>query len=204
MNLFFKNNNKENGTEQININEYAGQIRWDTKFKIVNLEEYSDPVNFETLLKIAEDMDSDIFIVNEKNDPKIVKIIDMQKYTYELKKSKKEQEKRRKAQVVKTKEIRISLSISEHDLDIKIKHAKEFLDEGNKVKFILKLRGREGSGDAGQKYVRDYFDSIIEKFKNSNCDKMSQSDKMSQQVSQQYNFEKVKMMGGNIWTEITK
>ncbi len=192
MNVFFKSNKEKNETGIANMDavEYGRSIHWSKKFKVVNIEECVEPVSFDEVIKMAEEKNLDIFIVNETADIGIVKIIDMQKYIYEMKKSKKEQEKRQKAQQVKTKEIRISLSISDHDLDIKVKHAKEFLDAGDKVKFCLKLRGREGQGDAGQKYVREFFESALEKF---NCDNMTQ-----------YTFDKIKSMGGTVWTEITK
>lgn len=130
-------------------------------------------------------MNLDIFMVNEKVSPKIVKIIDMQKYIYELKKAKKENEKKQKALQEKNKEIRISLNISEHDLEIKVNHTKEFADKGSRVKFLLRLHGREGTGEAGKKYVHDFFEKVLTMFEG-------------------YNVDEVKVIGNVLWTEITK
>jgi translation initiation factor IF-3 len=104
---------------------------------------------------------------------------------YELKKAKKENDKKQKAAHEKNKEIRISLNISDHDLDIKVNHTKEFADKGSKVKFILRLRGREGAGASGKEYVHKFFNYALTKFEG-------------------YTISEIKMIGNSIWVDITK
>lgn len=151
----------------------------------IEIETLNQPVNFATLTQIADAFDLDILIINDSITPKIVKVLDMQKYKYDLIKLKKENEKKQKALQIKNKEIQISLRISEHDLTIKINHAKEFANNGNKVKFLLRLRGREGTNDLSKKYAHEFFNNIITKFDG-------------------YNIAPVKYVGNLIYTEITK
>lgn len=73
--------------------------------------------------------------------PPVVKVIDYKKYLYQLKKKK--QEEKRNAHTSETKQIQLGPFIGAHDLEIKAKHGREFLVEGDKVKFIVKFRGRQ-------------------------------------------------------------
>lgn len=179
MKVFFKNN--ENEFKSIEADNFRRNN--DELFRVVNYN--TDPISFDGVIKIADETGYDILMINEKVEPKIVKVLDMQKFMYELKKAKKESEKRQKAQREKVKEIRISLNISEHDLDIKVNHAKEFIDEGCKVKFVLRLQGREGQGETGKKYAEDFFNSTLEKFNG-------------------YHISEIKTFNNIIFVEITK
>lgn len=67
--------------------------------------------------------------------------MDYGKYKYEL--SKKEKHSRKKQAVIHVKEIRFRPKIEEHDFDFKIKHARKFLEDGDKVKVTVTFRGRE-------------------------------------------------------------
>lgn len=183
MKVFFKSDN--DNFECVEFNDFYNDTNKNELFRIVNLDNNNNIENVSSLIQKAEDMNLDIFMVNEKVSPKIVKIIDMQKYIYELKKAKKENEKKQKALQEKNKEIRISLNISEHDLEIKVNHTKEFADKGSRVKFLLRLHGREGTGEAGKKYVHDFFEKVLTMFEG-------------------YNVGEVKVIGNVLWTEITK
>lgn len=185
MKVFFKSNKGKDGFESIEFFEFKRKHESSELFRIVNVESIKDPVNTFTLIEKAEEMNLDILIVNDTIDPKIVKIIDMQKHIYEIKKAKKENDKKQKTLQAKNKEIRISLNISEHDLDMKVNHTKEFADNGSKVKFLLRLRGREGTGAEGRKYVHGFFDNVLTKFEG-------------------YHLEPTKVIGNCIWTEVTK
>lgn len=188
MKVFFKSSKGKDGFDFMESHLFSNNINDSDLFRIVGnieIETLNQPVNFATLTQIAESFELDVLIINDSLNPKIVKILDMQKYIYEMKKARKENDKKQKALQAKNKEIRISLNISEHDLDMKVKHTKEFADEGSKVKFILRLRGREGAGPEGKKYVHNFFDGVLTKFEG-------------------YNFEPVKIIGNSIWTEITK
>ena len=67
--------------------------------------------------------------------------MDYGKFRYQLEKKKKEAKKNQKVIVVK--EIKLSVKIAENDVNYKVKHAREFLEEGNHVKFRVFLKGRE-------------------------------------------------------------
>lgn len=73
--------------------------------------------------------------------PPVCKIIDFGKYKYQQ--AKKEQKQKAKRKEVEVKGIRIGFSTFTHDLKYKAKQAGKFLDEGNKVRVEIKLRGRE-------------------------------------------------------------
>ena len=78
--------------------------------------------------------------ISAKADPPVCKIIDYQKYLYQQKKKAKEM-KSNAAKVV-IKEIRFGPNTDEHDFQFKLKHAQEFLSEGNKVRAYVFFRGR--------------------------------------------------------------
>ena len=69
------------------------------------------------------------------------KIIDFGKYKYEL--SKKDKIQKKKQHVIHVKEIRLSPKIEQHDIDFKVKHARNFLENGDKVKFNVLFKGRQ-------------------------------------------------------------
>ena len=71
--------------------------------------------------------------------PPVVKILDWGKYKYEL--TKQVQKNRKQQKQSEIKQVRLGLKIGDHDLDFKIKHARNFLGEGNKVKVALRFKG---------------------------------------------------------------
>lgn len=83
----------------------------------------------------------DLVEVNPGANPPVCKILDYGKFQYE--KNKKDKEAKKKQKVIDIKEIRLRPEIGLHDLETKIRGAKEFLAEGNKVKFTIRLRGRQ-------------------------------------------------------------
>lgn len=96
-----------------------------------------------TLLNKSIDLGLDFVIINQKTDPVIGKILDYQKFLYIQKKSEKEQIKKNKANAIKIKEVKFHLNIGKNDYDYKIKHIKDFIEDGYKVKCQIFLRGRE-------------------------------------------------------------
>ena len=74
-------------------------------------------------------------------NPPVCRIMDYGKYKYE--KSKKEKEGRKKQHTITVKEIRMRPKTEEHDLETKLKQARKFLEQKNKVKFSVIFRGRE-------------------------------------------------------------
>lgn len=83
----------------------------------------------------------DLVCVSPNTVPVVCKIMDYGKHLYRMKKKAKESKK--KQAVVELKELKIRPNTDTHDLMTKIRHAKEFLADGNKVKFTVFFRGRE-------------------------------------------------------------
>jgi translation initiation factor IF-3 len=109
-------------------------------------------------LQKAEEMELDLVEIAPLAKPPVAKLIDFSKFLYQLKKKKQEEKKGAKSS--ETKQIRFGPFIGEHDLDIKMKKAKEFLEDGNKVKFAVRFTGRQmGRQDAG----REKLQMVIEK-----------------------------------------
>ena len=82
----------------------------------------------------------DLVEVAPQATPPVCKIIDFGKFRYEQ--QKREKEARRKTATTELKEIRFGPNTDTHDFDFKLKHAKEFLTEGDKVKAYVQFRGR--------------------------------------------------------------
>lgn len=89
----------------------------------------------------ARESQLDLVEIAPQAKPPVVRIIDYSKFLYQLKKKKQEEKKGAKSS--ETKEIRMGPFIDEHDLEIKLKKSRGFLEDGNKVKFAVKFRGRE-------------------------------------------------------------
>lgn len=92
-------------------------------------------------MRLAREAGLDLVEVNPSANPPVCKILDYGKFQYE--KNKKDKEAKKKQKVIEVKEIRLRPEIGLHDLETKIRGAKEFLAEGNKVKFTIRLRGRQ-------------------------------------------------------------
>ncbi len=94
-------------------------------------------------LRRAYDSGMDLVMMAPQAEPPVCKIMDYGKYRFE--RDKKEKEARKKQQVIEVKEIQLSYRIDTHDFETKVKHALRFLGDGNKVKVVLRFRGREMS-----------------------------------------------------------
>ena len=91
--------------------------------------------------------------------PPVVKIIDYGKFRYEQ--QKREKEARKKTAQVELKEIRFGPNTDQHDFDFKLKHAREFLSEGDKVKAWVQFRGRDiVYKDAGVEMLTKFIDEL--------------------------------------------
>ena len=91
-------------------------------------------------LKLADELELDLVEISAQADPPVCKILDYEKFLYQRKKKAKEMKSN--ASKVVIKEIRFGPNTDEHDFQFKLKHAKEFLQEGSKVKASIFFRGR--------------------------------------------------------------
>lgn len=105
-------------------------------------------------LAIAQDQGLDLILINPAANPPVCKIGDLGKYKYDLQKRQKEQDRKLRESRVETKEVQLRPGIDRHDLEVKIKHIKEWLDDGDKVKIVIKFRGRElANADSGTSII---------------------------------------------------
>ena len=104
-------------------------------------------------LALADEAGLDLVLIAADANPPVAKIMDYSKFKYQQEKKKKEAKKNQKIVVVK--EIKLSVKIAENDINYKVKHAIEFLEEGNHVKFRVFLKGREmANPEAGIEVLR--------------------------------------------------
>lgn len=92
---------------------------------------------------LANDRGLDLVKIAPQAKPPVCKIMDYGKYKFEL--AKREKENRKNQKVVNIKEVQLSPSIDTNDFNTKCKHAIKFLKNGDKVKVIVRFRGREVS-----------------------------------------------------------
>lgn len=96
----------------------------------------------------------DLVEIAPNQRPPVCKIMDFGKYKYETKK--KEQASKKKQHQVQVKEVRVRPKIAEHDIQVKVKRARGFFDNGDKVQIVCLLRGREMMHKDNARAVCDY------------------------------------------------
>lgn len=113
-------------------------------------------------LALAEDAGLDLVEISPGAEPPVCKVLDYGKYKFEM--QKKAAEARKKQKVVELKEVKLRPGIDDHDFEIKMKNARAFLGDGDKVKITLRFRGREmAHQDIAQallKRVRELLDDV--------------------------------------------
>lgn len=92
-------------------------------------------------LKMAYEADLDLVVISPNQEPPVAKILNYGKYKYELEKKAKEAKK--KQHTVDIKEVKIRYKIDTHDYLVRIKSIQKFIAQGNKVKVVIMMRGRE-------------------------------------------------------------
>ena len=91
-------------------------------------------------LEIAATRNLDLVLVAPGAKPPVCRIMDYGKYRYEQ--QKKEKEARKKQRVINVKEVRLSPGIGDHDFNTKLRNARKFIENGDKVKASVRFRGR--------------------------------------------------------------
>lgn len=103
----------------------------------------------------AYDKGLDLVMITAQADPPVCKIIDYGKFRFE--RDKREKEAKKKQQVMNLKEIGLSCKIDTNDFNTKVNHARRFLTGGDKVKVIVKFKGREMSHlDVGRELLQKF------------------------------------------------
>jgi translation initiation factor IF-3 len=92
-------------------------------------------------LRMAQEAGLDLVEMSASSDPPVCKVMDVGKYRYDQ--TKKEKEGRKAAHQVKMKEVKVKPNIDDHDFDTKVRHARDFIAKGCKVRVSCMFRGRE-------------------------------------------------------------
>ena len=101
----------------------------------------------------------DLVEVSPGADPPVCRIMDYGKYKYQM--AKRASEAKAKQVRVELKEIKMRPKTDDHDFQFKIKHARRFLEEGNKVKLTIMFRGRENAHpDQGLKQLEKAVEAL--------------------------------------------
>ncbi len=110
-------------------------------------------------LELANSKNLDLVKIAPQASPPVCKIMDYGKYKFEQ--AKREKEARKKQKIVDVKEIRLSLNIDVHDFNTKLKHARKFIKNGDKVKVSIRFRGREmGHHEIGYETMQKFAEAI--------------------------------------------
>ncbi|WP_425388007.1 translation initiation factor IF-3 [Azospirillum halopraeferens] len=119
-------------------------------------------VSLRDALMAAEDANLDLVEVAPQAEPPVCKILDYGKFKFEAQKKAAEARKRQK--IIEVKEIKLRPNIDDNDYDVKMRAARRFLEEGDKVKVTMRFRGREmAHQDLGMNVlmrVRDQLDEL--------------------------------------------
>ncbi len=111
-------------------------------------------------LRLAYDKGYDLVLMAAQAQPPVCRIMDYGKYRFERDKKEKEAKKK---QTIELKEIQLSCRIDTHDFETKVRHAQKFLESGNKVRVVMRFKGREMSHMAiGQEIMQRFQDACSE------------------------------------------
>lgn len=111
----------------------------------------------------AHDAGLDLVAININNGVPICKILDYGKFKYDQSRKDRENAKKNRESRVELKEIQLRPTTDSNDIAIKAKRAQGFLEDGNKVKVILKFKGREITHmDVGAQVMNTFLDALVD------------------------------------------
>jgi translation initiation factor IF-3 len=147
---------KPEGEHRINRQIFARE------FRLIGAEgESLGVMSFHDAFYRAEVLDLDLVEISPTAKPPVCKIMDYGKFLYE--KKRKEKENKKNSKVTKMKEITMRPVIDEHDYQTKLKNARGFLEKGDKVKVMLKMRGRElQHASENVNVIKRFIDDLID------------------------------------------
>jgi translation initiation factor IF-3 len=112
----------------------------------------------EQALRMAYNDGLDLVMMTGTATPPVCKIMNFGKFRFE--REKREKEAKKKQQTVELKEIQLSCRIDTHDFETKVRHAQKFLESGNKVRVVMRFKGREMSHvSIGQEIMKKFEDA---------------------------------------------
>lgn len=109
--------------------------------------------------QLADEKEMDLVKISPQAVPPVCKIMDYGKYRFEA--IKKEKEARKNQKVQELKEMRLSMTIDSHDVEVKAKQVRKFLQDGNKVKVSIRMRGRQmAHSNLGMEVMNEFADIL--------------------------------------------
>lgn len=131
--------------KQHKINE---DIKVDEVFLVCEEDDMKENKSLDEAKEIAESKDMDLVMVNEDGKPPVCKVMDYNKYLFELEKKNKSNTKKTKQQ-----EMKFTPHIGEHDFNVKVNKIRKFLEKGNSAKLSVFFKGREVADTDQGKYI---------------------------------------------------
>jgi translation initiation factor IF-3 len=118
-------------------------------------------VSIKEAQKAANSKNLDLVKIAPQAAPPVCRIMDYGKYMFET--AKKEKEAKKNQKVISIKEVRISPAIEEHDFNFKLKNARKFLQDGDKVKVSVRFKGRElNYTSLGKEALENFAEALID------------------------------------------
>ena len=145
--------------KELQINE---EIR-DREVRLIDAEgEQLGVVPSKKAQAMADEKELDLVKISPNAKPPVCKIMDYGKYKYEA--AKREKEAKKKQKTVSIKEVRLTPAIDTNDLNVKAKRAKDFLQNGDKVKVSVRFRGREMGNTSAGRVVLEKFAEVTSEY----------------------------------------
>ncbi len=124
--------------------------------RLINEEGMLGIMSIEKAKGMAEELEMDLVEINPKASPPVVKLVDYNKFKYQLAKAKEKQVQK------KDKLLRVSVRVSDNDLKVRAKKADDFLQKGMKVRLQVQMKRREKAYPDVAKEVMDKFLDFVE------------------------------------------
>ena len=131
------------------------EINKDSVIVIGSSGEHLGEMQVREALNLAREEDLDLILVADTGKTPVCKIMDFGKFMYNIQKK----EKSNKKPNGELKELRLTVNINEHDIQTKVNNAKKFLSSGNKVRVVVRFRGREiARVEEGKKVLNSFIE----------------------------------------------
>jgi len=130
--------------------------------KVINAEgQMIGVVSADDARKLADQAGLDLVKIQPQAVPPICKLMNYDKFRFET--IKKEKENKKNQKISKIKEVQLSFVIDTGDLNVKAKKANEFIKDGDKVRVVIRMRGRQNKRpELGMKILNDFFAQLID------------------------------------------
>ncbi len=156
----------KNNSKEMTINEAIASLQGFSRTKQVRVigpdGEQLGVIALSTAQNMAYDKGLDLVLIAPQGEPPVCRIMDYGKFRFE--RDKKEKEARKKQQIVEVKEVQLSCRIDVNDFNTKVNHALRFLGNGDKVRVMVKFKGRQLSHpELGAELLKKFEQACAEK-----------------------------------------